>query len=136
MTRNIYNAGYILFTLILLTAIFDRILNVWMGMDFYGGRDWATRSSFINWYFVENIVSLAGSAFLIKYYHSKSYQVSFWTAIIAATTTTCFVAVVILLLTMHTSFQSLYAPLMFVNLVSNLVHAASLILSKSRSVCG
>jgi hypothetical protein len=129
-TRNIYKSGSVLLALTVITALFDRIMYLWMGNDFYG-REWATLLSFKNWYVVENVVYLAGALFLIRYYRYKRYRIVFWTSIVAVVISSCFAILVYLVMSLHRGLQSLYSPMMFVNMGAHILMAASLIFSES-----
>jgi predicted esterase len=131
MNRNIYKSASIFLTLIVITGVFDHVIQLWMGMDFVEERGWATRNSVKNWYIVEHIVSLAGAVFLIIYFHHKKYWISFWTAIIKALATVSLALVVCLLLLRYQELQSLYRPLMFGYLGAYLLFSLSLIFSEA-----
>ncbi|WP_439557912.1 hypothetical protein [Dyadobacter sp.] len=131
MDRKIYKFANIFLTLIVISAVFDRVIQLWMGMDFVGERGLATRNSFKNWYIVEHIVSLAGAIFLIIYFHHKKYWISFWAVIIAALATVSLGLVVCLLLSRYQELQSLYPPFRFGYQGAYLLLSISLIFSEA-----
>ena len=130
-TRETYRSASAFLALTLVAAVFDRVVQAWLGMDFVVERGWLTRSSLRNWLIVENIISIAGTLFLLGYYRHKRYWASFWAAIIAASASISVAILICLWLSMYREYQSLYGVLRFGYLVANLLLSISLIFSKA-----
>ena len=112
-TRETYRSASAFLALTLVAAVFDRVVQAWLGMDFVVERGWLTRSSLRNWLIVENIISIAGTLFLLGYYRHKRYWASFWAAIIAASASISVAILICLWLSMYREYQSLYGVLRF-----------------------
>lgn len=88
-------------------------------------------NSFKYWYLIENVVSLTGTLFLLRYYYYKKYRTVFWTAIIAGLTTLCCSTLIYSLLLLYRQLQSFYGPMLLITIVAGIVNSGFLIFSDS-----
>ena len=75
------------------------------------------QKSFINWFLATNIVGLAGSLFLLKYYHFKKYDFTFKAATVVTFAIVCQSIVLYVILTAG-KLQAFYLPIAFLVVIA------------------
>jgi len=124
MNRNFYIFTILLLGLTTISGLWETMIRFQIGSQIFA------KPSFVAWFTGTNIVSLAGSIFLLKYYHYKKYWFTF-SAGALATLANVFLAVVIIVVLSTQKPQSLYLPVLFVVLGAGLLYSVSLIFSGS-----
>jgi len=124
MNRSLYSFGIFFLGLLLACGTFQSILYLRLDNQIF------TQESFSNWFLVTNIIGLAGSLFLLKYYHSRKYGFAFKSGIVVTVITFCqFIVLYIILVARE--LQSIYLPIVFLVLAADIVYAISLIFSNA-----
>ena len=88
------------------------------------------QKSFINWFLVTNIVGLAGSLFLLKYFHFKKYDFTFKTATVVTFAIVC-QSIVLYTILAAGKLQAFYLPIAFLIIIAAIVLLESLIFSEA-----
>jgi dienelactone hydrolase len=122
MNRKSYLFGIFFLTLLLASGIFQGILHVLLDNQIFGLQSLAT------WILAMIIVSTIASLFLLRYFHFKKYQFTFYSGV-AVTVFSLFYLFVLYRIVAARELQSQYLPFMTLTIVASIVHGISLIVS-------
>lgn len=119
------------------TAIFFLGLSMVMGLFqsllyLNVGPDLLTQSSFANYFLAANLISFVGTAYLLRLYYIRQFQIAFVTGLIAFFT--AFLRVVLLyclLVPLTRAFERFYPLILVLDLGASLVAASSLMFSRA-----
>ena len=109
MNRSHYNFTIIFLALGFAASLFQSLLYLRLDNQIF------IQKSFINWFWVTNIVGLAGSVFLLKYFHFKKYGFAFKIGIVATVAIVCQFIVLYTILVAG-KLQAFYLPIAYVPL--------------------
>lgn len=124
MNKSLYNFGIFFLGLTVACGLFQSVMQIWTGVQFY------TLSSFVAWFLVINTISLTGGIFLLKYYHYRGYWAAFYT-LIASIIANLFFAALVLMLLSSRALLSYYMPMVLISLSIGIVSALSLLFSST-----
>ena len=124
MNRNLYFLGNLFLGLTVAAGLLQSIINLQIGGQIY------FLDSFTGWFIGVNIISLAGSLILLKYYHYKKYWFVFSTLTIAAVASFCLFIIMYRILEAR-QLAGYYTPIFLLSLGTGAVYAISLIFSKA-----
>ena len=124
MNRSHYTLAIIFLALGLASSLFQGRLYFQVDNQIF------IQKAFINWFLVTNIVGLAGSVFLLKYFHFKKYGFAFKTGTVATVATVCQLIVLYTILVAG-KLQAFYLPIAYLTIIASMVSGASLIFSEA-----
>ena len=84
----------------------------------------------MNWFLVTNIVGLAGSLLMLKYYHFKKYDFTFKTAAVVTFLIVC-QSIVLYVILAAGKLQAVYLPIAFLVVIADIVFSIGLIFSEA-----
>jgi predicted esterase len=122
MNKTFYAYGIFFLGLTLACGIFQSILYLRLDNQIF------IQQSFANWFLVTNIIGLAGSLLMLKYYHSRKYRFTFITAALVTTLTFC-QFIVLYVIIVARELQNFYIPIAFLVLAAGIAYSTSLIFS-------
>ena len=124
MNRSHYNFAIIFLVLGFAASLFQSRLYLRLDNQIF------IQKSFINWFLVTNIVGLAGSVFLLKYFHFKKYGFAFKIGIVATVAIVCQFIVLYAILAAG-KLQAFYLPIAYLTILAAMAFAVSLIFSEA-----
>lgn len=125
MDKSFYHFANFFIILTVAASVFQSTIRILLGPGLF------SLESFPIWFLVTNVITLAASFFLLKYYYHKQYQATLYTATIAILASLSHAVVIYIMLTSG-ALGSWVMPTLFLSIVANMVYAISLMASRAR----
>ena len=126
MNRSYYNFGIFLLGLSVVCGLLQSIVQFQIGGRMY------FLQPFANWFLVVNIIGLAATALVLKYFHYRKYWFTFWAGLIASVVIVCQVVLVYIMLIFVARELRTYTILLAIPfLATSIVFALSLVFSEA-----
>ncbi|MGC1242546.1 MAG: hypothetical protein WA874_13230 [Chryseosolibacter sp.] len=124
MNRDFYFHAKLFLGLGVAVGLITSILYLSVGLKLYG------MDSFLGWYIVANLITIAGAIFLLKYYQLKEYWLAFSTGILGVISH-IFIAVILVVVLVSRQMESYYLPATIFGLGTGILYGLTLIISKA-----
>jgi hypothetical protein len=124
MNKSHYTFAIIFLVLGIASSLFQS--NLYLRVD----NQIFIQKSFMNWFLVTNIVGLAGSLLMLKYYHFKKYDFTFKTAAVVTSLIVC-QSIALYVILAAGKLQVVYLPIAFLVVIAAIVFSISLIFSEA-----
>ncbi|HEY9486679.1 MAG TPA: peptidase [Chryseosolibacter sp.] len=122
MNRSFYYFGIFLSALLVAMVLFQSLIYLEIGGHMY------TLKTFPAWFLLGGVVSLSYSVTLLKYYHTKQYNIVFWAALTATIAGLCHSVIIYIRLMAWTGGDH-YLITAFLAMTTSILYGASLIFS-------
>ncbi len=126
MNRNLYFSGIFLAALSCIITFFQSYIYFKLGRQLY------TQESFLIWYLILSLISLAGTLILLKYLHYKKFTFAFRTGSVSLIAAVLHFAVAYSLRMIGMELLNLYVPIVLLFSATSIAYSAGLTFSSTR----
>ncbi len=124
INRSFYVLSIFFAGILTVLAFFESMVRFQLGAQTFGLESYPT------WFLVGSAVTFITASFLLRYYHHKTYRLTFYTGLIDILATICF-CIVIYNILMGGVLRNYYIPAFVATMVTGIVYGGSLAFSAS-----